>query len=415
MESVKKSIDERAQHKRDYDRWVNERPIQTTEEKVDTSKALDASLVDTKSSGTELEEQYTHNKLGNDAHADDVDIKPYMMKSQWLRHYKELSDSIKTTRAKTIEHTTSLIAQNAEFKTQLQERGFAIAALKNKLRKLTGNITTHYLPKERKPAVVKPPYVIASSNSRISSKNMSRFSSNDMVHNHYLEEAKKKKQKCSKNSEPSLMPSARSQSTANNQNLGATFKHIGIGLHSRIKCVFNANHAHCVTKFLNDVNWRAKVPSNKTTNRNKPVEQISVPNKQKRQIPKGHRFSIKKNSVMQKKTMTPRSCLRWKPTGRIFKTVGLRWVPTGKIFISTTSKVDSKPLNGSNEDITNHNECEQTLDVSAGTLNLSAVQNSEFTTTAMNNPVQSWFQKLFLQQTRQLHYDKSWNYYSTIT
>ncbi|GJW63856.1 hypothetical protein Tco_0115740 [Tanacetum coccineum] len=55
------------------------------------------------------------------------------------RHYKELTDSIKTTKAKTIEHTTSLIAQNAEFKAQLQEKGFVIAALKNELRKLTGN------------------------------------------------------------------------------------------------------------------------------------------------------------------------------------------------------------------------------------------------------------------------------------
>ncbi|GJX07058.1 putative reverse transcriptase domain-containing protein [Tanacetum coccineum] len=70
--------------------------------------------------------------------------------------------------------------------------------------------------------------------------------------------------------------------------------------------------------------------------------------------------------------MTPRSCLRWKPTGKIFKTVGLRWVPTGKIFTSSTTKVDSEPQNGSNEDITNQYECEQTLDVSAGTLNLSA-------------------------------------------
>nr|GEX22664.1 hypothetical protein [Tanacetum cinerariifolium] len=43
LESVKKSIDERAQHKIKYDRWVNERHMQTTEEKVDTSKALDAS------------------------------------------------------------------------------------------------------------------------------------------------------------------------------------------------------------------------------------------------------------------------------------------------------------------------------------------------------------------------------------
>nr|GEX47860.1 actin-binding, cofilin/tropomyosin type [Tanacetum cinerariifolium]GEX48529.1 actin-binding, cofilin/tropomyosin type [Tanacetum cinerariifolium] len=50
------------------------------------------------------------------------------------KHYKELSDSIKTTRVKNIEHTTSLIAKNTEFKSQLQEKEFAIAALKNKLR-----------------------------------------------------------------------------------------------------------------------------------------------------------------------------------------------------------------------------------------------------------------------------------------
>nr|GEV77109.1 hypothetical protein [Tanacetum cinerariifolium] len=44
------SIDKRVQLKREYDSWVNERQIQTTEEKVDTSKALDASSVDTESS-----------------------------------------------------------------------------------------------------------------------------------------------------------------------------------------------------------------------------------------------------------------------------------------------------------------------------------------------------------------------------
>ncbi|GJW91199.1 hypothetical protein Tco_0168752 [Tanacetum coccineum] len=129
------------------------------------------------------------------------------------------------------------------------EKGFAIAALKNELRKLKGNsvdtkfvkpsilgkpvllslrnqsfvrqptafkferpriskprfasqvdmkhvlskpVTSHYLPKERESAVVKPNHVIESSKSRNSSKNMTIFSSNDMVHNHYLEEAKKK-------------------------------------------------------------------------------------------------------------------------------------------------------------------------------------------------------------------------------
>ncbi|GJX82349.1 hypothetical protein Tco_0331830 [Tanacetum coccineum] len=64
---------------------------------------------------------------------------------------------------------------------------------------------------------------------------------------------------------------------------------------------------------------------------------------------------------MHEKTMTPRSCLRWKPAGKIFNTVGLRWVPTGKIFSSSTTKVDSEHQNGSNKDITNTYEYEQTL------------------------------------------------------
>ncbi|GJY00413.1 hypothetical protein Tco_0357431 [Tanacetum coccineum] len=163
----------------------------------------------------------------------------------------------------------------------------------------------------------------------------SRYSSNDMIHKHYLEEAKKKTQETSRNAEPSVIPSARSQSTTN-------------------------------------VNSRAKVPSNKTTKRYILVEQISVAKKLERQIPKRHRSSIKKTSVVHEKTMTPRSCLRWKPTGKIFKTVGLRWVPTRKIFTSSTTKVDSEPQNGSNDDITNQYESKQTLDVSACTLNIHA-------------------------------------------
>ncbi|GKB89053.1 hypothetical protein Tco_0961325 [Tanacetum coccineum] len=70
--------------------------------------------------------------------------------------------------------------------------------------------------------------------------------------------------------------------------------------------------------------------------------------------------------------MTHRSCLKGKPTGKIFKTVGLRWLPTGKIFTYSTTKVDRDPINGSNEDITHPYEYAQTLNVNAGTLTLSA-------------------------------------------
>nr|GEV95196.1 hypothetical protein [Tanacetum cinerariifolium] len=80
------------------------------------------------------------------------------------------------------------------------------------------------------------------------------------------------------------------------------------------------------------------------------------------------RFSLNKSSVLREKPNTPRSCLRWIPTSRIFKTAGLRWIPTGIMFIDSTTKVDSEPPNGLNEDITNPYECKQSLDVSAVSL-----------------------------------------------
>ncbi|GKB81716.1 hypothetical protein Tco_0948611 [Tanacetum coccineum] len=46
------------------------------------------------------------------------------------KHYKDLYDSIKITRSKTIKHTTSFLANNADLKHQIQEKVFAIAALK---------------------------------------------------------------------------------------------------------------------------------------------------------------------------------------------------------------------------------------------------------------------------------------------
>ncbi|GJW65490.1 hypothetical protein Tco_0117374 [Tanacetum coccineum] len=97
-----------------------------------------------------------------------------------------------------------------------------------------------------------------------------------------------------------------------------------------------------------------------------------------RKIVTGHSFSPNKSSAVHEKTNTPRSYLRWIPTGRIFNTAGLKWVPTGKTFTSSTTKVDCELPNGSNDYITNPYKCDQTLNVSAGTLNLSADQHPCF-------------------------------------
>ncbi|GJV10892.1 hypothetical protein Tco_1352433 [Tanacetum coccineum] len=392
--------------------------------KVDSSKALDASLVIIESNGIESQEQYTNSRSGNDAHVDDADTRPIydeepmaevqttveiniFAKEQQHTEQPEFNNEGEVDQNAEQYHdicplpanftdnkTTKLLNQSLESEN---EKRFAIAALKNELRKITGNsintkfakpsilgklvlhqhrnhlvaiqttalkserprfskrwfasqvdvnnnltkpVTPHYFPKGRESAVAKPHHMIAPSSSR--------YSSNDMVHNHYVT--------------TQTMPIA--EHSRNSRNFSDS-KHFVCSTCQ--KCVFSANHDACVTKFLNEVNTRAKVLSNQTTNINKPVEQISVAKKPKRQIPKGHRFSIKETTTVHEKTMSPRSCLRWKPTGRIFKTVGLRWVPTGKIFASSITKVDSEPTHGSNVDISHIHACKQTLDLSAGT------------------------------------------------
>ncbi|GJZ20033.1 hypothetical protein Tco_0556623 [Tanacetum coccineum] len=138
------------------------------------------------------------------------------------------------------------------------------------------------------------------------------------------------------------------------------------------KCLYSANHDECVLEYLSRLNPRASAQnkdakSHKTTKRYMPVEKSSASKKPERQIPTGHRFSNKKTTTVPEKTMNPRSCLRWQPTGRILKTVCLRWVPTGKLLNSCTGKVDSEPAHGSIVDIPHIHACKQTLGLSAGT------------------------------------------------
>ncbi|GJT43893.1 hypothetical protein Tco_0952608 [Tanacetum coccineum] len=306
------------------------------EGKVDTSKALDASLVDTESN-----------------------IRPIYGEELMTEVLQSLRNQ-------------SVVRQPTAFKSErprVSKTRFASQVDVNN--DFSKPVTTHYLPKKRESDVVKPHHVIASSESTSSSKIMPRFSSNDMVHNHYLDEARKKTQEKGRNSEPSVMPSARLQSTANGSKPKPRINnqkyrnwHASKTSYVTTKTVPIAEHSRNSRYFSDSKHF---VPSNKTTNKNKPVEQISIAKKPKRQIPIGHRFSIKKTSIVHEKTTSPRSCLRWKQTGRIFKSVGLKWVPTGKIFESSTTTVDSEPPHGSNTDITNLHECIQTLNSSTST------------------------------------------------
>ncbi|GJX04065.1 hypothetical protein Tco_0189981 [Tanacetum coccineum] len=286
-------------------------------------------------------------RSGNDTDADDADIRPI---------YDE------------------------ELMTEIQEKVFAIAALKNDLRKLKGNsvdtkpqmskprfasqvdvnnnlsrpVTQHYLPKRRESVFAKPDHMIASSESRFQS----------------TADGSKPKPR-SNNQTPRSLPVSKSSCVtitavpkADHSKRSSSFsdskQFVCYKCH---KCVFNANHDACITKLLQKINSCAKILSHKIKNHNKPINQKSHTKKPGRQIFTGYMFSPNKTSAVYKKT-SPRSDLRWKPMGRIFKFVGLRWIPTRKLFDSCTSKVDSEPPHGSNVDIPNIHECKQTLDVS---------------------------------------------------
>nr|GFA58049.1 hypothetical protein [Tanacetum cinerariifolium] len=403
---------------KDYDQRVNKRQMQTRASKTDMDKAVDADLVVAKSNGKESEVQNNNSRLGNDTNIDDVDIRPIydeepMVEVQLTtecniftigQQHTEQPEIINEVLGKPVLQSLrnqSVIRQPNAFNSewpQMSKPQFASQV--DVSNNFSRSVTQHYLPKRRESISTKPDHMISSRESRYSSKNMPRFSSNDMVHNHYLDEVRKKTQERDTNSKTNVIPSARFQSIADGskpkpRSTNHSTRSLPVSKSSCItitaipkadyskssssfsdfkyfvcstcqKCVFNANHDACITKIIKEVNSRAKIQSYKTRNRNKLIDQKSHTQKPSREIFTGHRFSPNKTSVVYEKTSF-RSDLRWKPTGRIFKSVGIGWIPIEKLFDSCTSKVDSEPPYGSNIDIPNIYECKQTLDVSAGT------------------------------------------------
>ncbi|GKB18949.1 hypothetical protein Tco_0852872 [Tanacetum coccineum] len=394
LDYVDKVIAERTPLIREYDNRVNERVMQTQEGKVDMVTTLDAGLVVTESSGMESGKQDESIRSGNDTNGEGANIKPFYDKEPMAEVQSTARYNIFSYEQQHDEqpkfNNEGWVDQDAE---QCHEKYHLIASLNtNKTTKLSNHISR----------------IVQRVCHHRQQRNL--LVSNEMIHNYYSKEARKKTQERISNSKASVMSYARLQNTAssskpkprsNNQasrnwpaskSSCVTSNVLQIADHSRNsipfsdtkhfvcstcqKCVFNANHDACIRKFLKNVNSCAKVQSHKIANKLKPVEQKSNAKKPERHISKGYRFSPNKTSAVHEKKKTPRSCLRWKPTGRIFKNFGLRWIPTGKMFVCCTSKIDCKPPHGSNTYISNIHECKQTLDLSAGTLALvTGIQN----------------------------------------
>ncbi|GJY91288.1 hypothetical protein Tco_0506484 [Tanacetum coccineum] len=250
-----------------------------------------------------------------------------------------------------------------DLKAQLQDKNIAISELKKLIEMMKGkSVDTNFekqsllgkpplQPIRNQPVVRQPtakssfakPYdVNAHVPSRKSPKHVSFQSlresvgSNDMVHNYYLDKAKKKAQlqkDKALNTKPSVQQSGRLPNTANGnkpkpRNFNQQPRNWTPSMSSRVsnrtvniaepprnqktflktkdlacptckKCIYSANHDECILKYLSN-------------------------------IPIGQKFSPYKSHNVYLKTTPPRSGLTWKPTGRIFTQDGLKWIPIRK-------------------------------------------------------------------------------------
>nr|GEU88811.1 hypothetical protein [Tanacetum cinerariifolium] len=217
MGNVKKFVAERTRHQRQYDKRVNKRQMQMQESKIDIGKAVDADLVITESIGTEPEVQDDSSRSENDTNADDADIRPIYdeepMAEEKVFAIAALKNNLRKLKGNSVDtkfaktsvlrkpvlqslRNQSIVRQPNAFKYERPQMSIPwFASQVDVNNNLSRPVTQHYFPKKKESAFAKPDHMIASSSSRNSSKNMLRFSSNDMVHNYYPEESRKRHNK----------------------------------------------------------------------------------------------------------------------------------------------------------------------------------------------------------------------------
>ncbi|GJV88612.1 hypothetical protein Tco_1532550 [Tanacetum coccineum] len=228
------------------------------------------------------------------------------------KHYKDFLDSGKVLGKPVLQplRNQSVVRQPNAFKSERPRISKPWFASQVDVKKdLLKPVTQHYLPKERESTFAKPDHTIASSKCRNSSKNMPRFSSNDMVHNHYLYEARKKTQERDRNSKISVMPYARFQNTADDSTPKPR----------------STNHS---TRSL-------------TVSKSSCVSITAMPKAD---------HSKNSSSFLDSKHFVCSTCHK-------------SLLDIGKLFASCTSKDDSEPTHGSNSDIPNIHECKQILNL----------------------------------------------------
>ncbi|GKC04612.1 hypothetical protein Tco_0996222, partial [Tanacetum coccineum] len=426
IQNIKKSVAEGASHQRQYERKVNNRQMQTQESKIDTGsaldadpgKALDASLVITECSGTKSDKHDTSISLRTYlTQAVDADIRPVndqvpfaevqltaqhnvlaneqqhtdQSEPRYDTYLLEMVDSNTTPDSTNMCHRGGEIDQDAE---QYQAKSPLLKAelvkSKEMIEKETYNELSRSVKEASNEAKVKHEIdALETINIELESSVAKLLVENEKLHkeNEHLKQTYKelydsiKKTRVQNKDISDSLISQINQKSVENADLKAQIQE-KVFANAALKNELRKLKGNSVdTKFAKPSILGKSVlqpPRNQSIVRQPNAFKSERPNVSKPQVasqvdvnnvlskPVTPHYLPKNSSAVHEKPSTSRSCLRWKPMGRIFKIAGLRWIPTGKMFTDNTTKVDSEPSNGSNDDITNSSECDQTLNVSAG-------------------------------------------------
>nr|GEX88773.1 retrotransposon protein, putative, Ty1-copia subclass [Tanacetum cinerariifolium] len=131
MESLRESILDKANHKREKDRRVNDRMMQSKDRKDNLSNALDADLVVTKSNETESERHVLSSRSRNDTHSDDEDINSVNDKQPMAK-----VDRNTTPESTDMSHRRVEIDQNADAKKYIFTKALGRERIKFLINKL---------------------------------------------------------------------------------------------------------------------------------------------------------------------------------------------------------------------------------------------------------------------------------------
>ncbi|GJZ26801.1 hypothetical protein Tco_0571054 [Tanacetum coccineum] len=350
MEYVKKSIDERALHKREHDRRVNERQTQTTMEKVDTSKELDASSVIIESNGTESQKQDTSSRSGNDA-----DIRPIYDEEPMAEVQMTADDNVSATGQQHTEQPESNNegeSENVCLKKTIAQCQKDFVKLEahciNLEQQMENNVLksgqqSQFLKEKSNDAKVKNDIDVTETiNIELEHSVAKLLAENEQLHKEKehlkqtykdLFDSIKRTRVQTKDHNDSLMAQLNKKSNEN------------VDVLAQIQKKRNQFVVRQPTAFKSE---RPKISKERF------ASQVDVSNDLSKPVTT-HYLPKRRESALAKPHY-------------MIATSSSRWVPTGKTFASSTTKVESEPPNGSNADIPNQCESEQALNVSAGTL-----------------------------------------------